>query len=492
MRKLVASGLIVITLWGSLIQPARALPVLPLVAYLIEVAGAHPLLTSVAIHAGIAAITLTDNGAAPTSNGSNAAIQIQLDPYTPLIKPESAIGAAVIDATSQEVIASENHYYWRKTYSGQVFQGYTVAEVATAYFNYAKNVVHAGDIDCPTSNVHSFNEATGQFSVQKCPGFSNVSDTVFKQNNQCVPGDTWNGSACVRNELVCPSNYTLNSGDNKCYANNPDEVQVADAKLQIQRTLDKFQKNPNDPDPVPDNVSISDKEVVVRTPERTTTVKINDDSSVDIKEVVQTPDGNTEENKVKVSAPTPGNAPEVQSKSSSKYPGQSTANGGAAVPGTGTGESGTPNAPATPTTVLNLPDNLARTDKQCGYDDAHPCKVEIQGDGKLKIDEEGTPGEFTSEHGDQIDAKFDELETFIENQTDGVGQGLENPLIGKLTSGGCTNPEFNVSEVNANAKSTIPICDYIPDLHPWLALFAYVMSALAIYRIWFTRTGGNA
>jgi hypothetical protein len=497
MRKIVASLLTASLLWCSLVLPARALPVLPLVAYLLEVAGAYPLITSVAIHtAAIVAIELTNNGSSPTSNRSNVAIQIQLDPYTPLIKPESAVGPAVVDSITDNVVQSEQQLHYALT-GLTTHRSYSLDALAAAYLaEYRAAGSPAFAVGC--SNVTVANYETRQIFIDRCPGYSDTT-TVAGLVTACVPGDTWNGSACVRPQTTCPPDYTLNTGDNKCYANNPDEVQVADAKLQIQRILDKFQKNPNDPDTVPDHVSIEDKDITIQTPERTTKVHINDDSTVDIREIVHTPDGNTQENKVKLSAPTPGNAPEVISKSTSNYPGQSSAPspapgvpGGPVIPGTGVGESGTPTGSATPTTVLNLPDNLARTDKQCGYDAAHPCKVELQGDGKLKVDEDGTPEEFTSDHGDQIDAKFDELESFIEQQTDGVGQGLENPLIGKFSGSECTNPLFSVTEVHPNAVASIPACDHIPQLHPWLALLAYVMSALAIYRIWFTRQGGGS
>lgn len=458
MRKFTASILIALTLWGSLILPARAVvPLLPALGYLTGSTLGDALIYSAGLHAAVAAIQLVTNGNPPASDGGNVGIQVQLDPYTPLTTPESAVPPATINATMEEqvVYTSSNRY---------------------------------------------LSQVTGQYVYgEACGGGQDVS-TV---NGSCIAGCSTGQTAsyippgylrCSEIQPTCPEGYTLNATENKCYLGASDS-QVADAKIQVQRILDEFVQNPNDPDPIPPNVTLSPKDITIQTPERTTKVHINEDNTIDVKEIVQTPDGNTQENKVKISAPGAGSAPEVIGKSSSTYPGQSSnpplsdgSPGGAAIPGTGQGESGTPTAPATGTNVLNLPDNLAKTEKQCGYDADHPCKVE----GNIKINEVGTPEEFQTDHGDQLDDQFDELQTFVNEQQDGVGEGLENPLIGKFTSGQCTNPIYDVSEVDAKAKATIPICDYVPQLHPWLALFAYVMSALAIYRIWFTRQGASA
>lgn len=499
MRKFTASLLIAVTLWGSLIAPARALPVLPLVAYLIELAGAHPLITSVAVHAAIASIALTSDGNGPSSSGSNTAIQVQLDPYTPLVTPDSAKPGPVAPNSSEEVVSNEQAYYRFV----DAVPGYSDCIPICHQFSSRNQMGNAAAAaDWGDGRTYTYNSGNTTADPTTPSGSQDI--YIWLDNNvgssrgvygrkvwgSCPSGSNWNGSACVKVITGCPPNYTLNAPDNMCYPNNPNEQQVADAKTQIQRTLDQFAKNPNDPDALPPNVSVGPKDITIQTPERTTKVHINDDSTVDVREIVQTPDGNTQENKVKLSAPGPGAAPEVIGKSQSTYPGQSSnpplsdgSPGGAAIPGTGSGESGTPTGTAAPVQVLKLPDGLAQSDKQCGYDDAHKCKVD------QKIDETGTPDEFQTNHGDQLDAKFDEIQNFINNQQNGVGEGLQHPLDGAFSSE-CRNPEFNAASVKPGAVATIDICSHAAEAQPILRWIAYIFTAVAIYGLWFRRVGG--
>lgn len=363
MKKLFTSFLIASVLWGSVIVPARAFLPLAAIAYLTGATSGlnGALVGSILLHAAIAAIVITSDGNEPAANGSNTAIQIQLDPYTPLITPESAKPPSTMPATATEQIVSstETHSVYHCPTDLHESQSSCIASLNAAF---CCSVQYQSIISETSSNytakwLRSDDGGTGNSTFSK--------STVAG----CPSGSTWNGSSCISTAYTCPSGYTLNSSDNICYVNNPDETQVADAKTQIQRILDNFQKNPNDVDSLPENVSLASKDVVIQTPERTTKVHINDDSTVTVTEISVTSDGNTNVDSVKISAPGVGQAPEVIGKTNNKYSGQQLGSGGTSsginspqIPTTdGTG-AGTPSSPAAGTNVLNLPANLAKTE----------------------------------------------------------------------------------------------------------------------------------
>lgn len=490
MRKLTASLLIAAVLWGSLIAPARAfVPLLfPYAAgSVVTTEGTIALsavLSTVTIGGAIALLTMTDNNSAPAANGSNAAIQIQLDPYTPLVTPESAQASPVVDQVTTETVVSDAQVSYILSNGGSG----TASGFGSSTFS-SPSALQSAVISYVISHNPSISPvspgAVGSSSFQYFWSDGTSEWQSIYSVGQCATGSTWNGSDCVQTTQSCPSGYTLNTSDNRCYVNNPDEQQVADAKNQIQRILDKFQKNPNDPDPLRQGVTVTDTKVTVQTPQSTVTAEISPDQSVTLKEVTATPDGNTKVDKVKLSPPTPGQAPEVIGKDSKIVPGQKSGDpGGTGVnsPIEPTDDAGNATEPAAATTVLNLPDNLAKTEKQCGYDAEHPCQT--------KIDEADTPEDFQTNHGDDLDGQFDELQTFINEQENGVGAGIENPFIGKFASGGCVDPTFSASDIYAGASASIPICSHKSDIDPWTSLAAYVFSAIAIYGIWFRRLGG--
>lgn len=380
MRKFTASLLIAFTLWGSFIAPAKA--VFPIIGavYLasVDTLGAtltHTLIASAGLHAGIAAIEIMSDSSQPAANGSNTAIQIQLDPYIPLTNPESAaVPPPTVAPVNQETVVSTTqvHYKHQDAYCN----GLSISPAYEGSFGAVRDLWKnrvVGDNSCQCGSrgrtVSITNENPPAFSYEvKCAddGYSyGVSNGNFQTINSCEPGATWNGSACVKMVESCPSGYTMNEPENLCYSNSPTQQQ-ADAKTQIERILDNFQKNPNDPDPIPENLLVRPKDIVISTPERTTKVHINDDGTSTVTEISTTSDGNTKVDKLNISAPGPGSAPTVIGKESQVIPGQESgpADPDATVnspvpPGT---SSGSPKPAAGSTTVLNLPDNLAKTE----------------------------------------------------------------------------------------------------------------------------------
>lgn len=481
MRKSLAFLLIAAMLWGSVIAPARALIIAPLIPYLMGLTTAEQVALggSVALHVVIASIALTNDGNEPAANGSNTSLQIQLDPYTPLVTPESAQPSPTSPLQPQQVVVTSGDYHYTYFHTGG-----SKNTCAAACDTYTASNQFGATFACTSDN------AAYPSGTYVC--------TEYWQGNQyththgtgtasgCPEGADFDGANCVKTVNSCPDGYTFNATTQSCNISNPD-TQVPDQKTQIVRHNNEFLKNPNDPDPIPENLLVRPKDIVISTPERTTTVHINEDSTVTVTDIKPTANNTTTKDQVTISAPTPGNPPTVIGRNTQTYPGQesgpadpgSTSNS-PIVPGT---SSGSPTSPAAGTTVLNLPENLAKTEKQCGYDAAHPCKV--------TIDEGEAPSDFDNSARDTaLDGKFDELQTFINSQDNGVGEGIQNPLIGKLPSGQCTDFVYDVTEVNPNARATIPLCEHMADIQPWTQFFAYIASAILIYGIWFRRLGG--
>lgn len=468
MKKLTASFLIAVTLWASVIAPAKA--VFPIIGavYLasVDALGAtltHTLIASAALHAGVAAIELTSDSSAPSSNGSNSAIQIQLDPYTPLTTPASALAPATSPYTQTQVVVSD-------------------AQEHPVYHTYVGSFLSASDaisaINAVSANckwTYTSEDRTRFYSTYSCKDGStgNSADDVSYVFG-CPSGSSWDGSHCVETVNTCPPGYTMNTTTQSCNRNN-DDVQVPDNKIQITRSGDTMQQNPNDPDPIPENLLVRPKDVVISSPERTTTVHINDDGTIEVKDITLS-NGNTNVDKLKLSAPTPGQAPQVIGKSNQQYPGQesgpadpdATVNS-PVIPGT---ESGTPSSPATGTSVLNLPANLAKTEKQCGYDAEHPCKVELKNEA-LESTELST-GQFETAASDHL------------SNLQGVGEGGDhgfswswNPFE-SINAGACTPPQFHVGFVDLNFSDFCTKIAWVRDL---LGFVIYVSTGMALFSI---------
>lgn len=475
MKKITSSFLIVLVLWASVIAPARALVWFPLLTGASGIEGA--LVGAAGLAAAVAAMEFSTNGDSPSASRDNVGLQIQLDPYTPLIVPDSAKPAPVIDSQQHSGESS----YRRNASASTDYSG--VSKSATPEIAAAKHMaeypIHEGTSYYTATQLSVSTYGVTVHEKRFSSTGSLLSEYDFTYPWIVTTGDSW---------VDCPSGYILNTGDNKCYTTAVNEQQVADAKLQIERTLNKFRKNPNDPDPVPPNVSISDSEVKVQTHERTTSAKINADGTATIKDITVSPDKQTTNvDTVKISAPTPGQPPQVIWKNHGTFPGVQL---GGDIPSGNYGPieptvDGTVGGAAVPAaTNLNLPENLARTDKQCGYDAAHPCKVELN--------EGEAPAPFEAPQIDQLDGQFDQLQTFINQRENGVGQGIQNPLTSKFSGRQCTDPGFDASDVRPNAKATVPICAHMAEIEPWTTLAAYIASAVLIYGIWFRRLGGPA
>jgi hypothetical protein len=378
MRKFTASVLIAITLWGSFVAPARAfVPLLyPMAVGSVTTAEGTIALSAVASTATvgsiIALVAMTTDKSPPASNGSNVALQVQLDTYTPLPTPQSASAPETSPYVQQEVVVNEVIGYYEAGSPSGANYGYSASDACNkavtavnAYFSGSWSVQNCSSLPVGTNGSWRTNtNANGYYSG----GLRHFGGSCY------APSVASNGK-CVVLQDTCPSGYTLNTTTQSCNRNSTD-VQVPDQKTQITRTANTLQKNPNDPDPLPSNVTVSPQEVVIKALDSKTNIKINPDGSSEIIVIERGPNDSTKESKLQLSAPSPGSSPTVTGKQVNTIPGQENGPDGEPVlPGEA---SGTPSAPAGSTNVLNLPANLAKTEKQCGYDEDHKCTTDVK------------------------------------------------------------------------------------------------------------------
>ncbi|WP_146187215.1 hypothetical protein [Novimethylophilus kurashikiensis] len=105
------------------------------------------------------------------------------------------------------------------------------------------------------------------------------------------------------------------------------------------------------------------------------------------------------------------------------------------------------------------------------------------GEPACKTDESGTPSSY-SDGGktDGLNAQFDDLNSKITSQTNGVGNGLEMPNA--FSTGGCSNPSFN--------NQSIDVCETAFLVQPYTKFGAYILTLYGIWGLWFRRMGGAA
>lgn len=438
MRKLIAHITLVVFLWASVVNPAKA--VMPLIgaaavwffnqtaATQIAIGG------SVALHAAIAAISFTSDSSSPDNTGTNKTLTVQLDPNVPLIAPSSAAATASIPATN----------------GGNVgYCGASCASIKSAIIN-----------AYTPQTVGNIAEISGVYWSSTY----NIWVVNYKWTLSGGGTTNWHGpSGDVQINWTCPSGYTL-SGQT-C---NVSTAQQSDNKGTIIRTGNSFSTDPNDPDVLPSNVTVSSNKVTVKNPNgRTDEVVIEPNGTLSTYHWEPNSSGDTVQTKVTASAPSAGSPVEVTSVETKTFSGTSSTTGGA---------SGT-SSPTSQTQVVgnvNLDKTGLATDgKQCGYDAAHPCKVEI--------DTTGLGTNAVSQ--DDYSAKALAHQTQLEAVGAGGDHGFTwewNPLS-TLSTGSCTDPTFVIG--GKNYIDLTGFCDKVAYLRGFFEFMLYISTGIALFNI---------
>lgn len=481
MKKLIAILAISSLLWVSVITPAKAW-VLPVLAragvYVLDKVAALSTAqkinygASVAVHAVVASLVLTDDDQPPATDGSNTMLQIQLDPDTPLIKPASAATQpATVAATPQEQVVSDLQVSYYHSGSGCWNTG-------TTYYPSKDALGAAMASQCtsaPTS--YTYTGFSGNYVM-----FQRYDDGVLAANTNkfwystasCATGSTWNGSDCVQTVYTCPANYTL-SGQT-C---NSTMTEPLDNKVRINRTGNTFSKDSTDPDPLPDNVTIAGGNTVTAKtcgfdsahpcpstiPPKTVQVRADTNGTVSIISAQPTANSNTEVKGVTLSAPAGENNPPVVVGTKEEL-----------IPGTGgtIGELDDTTPASDGTNVLNLPANMATTDKQCGYDAAHPCAVTLGDFGDL-----GTNDLPSTD----LDTAADAHKAIIDGIGEGGDHGFEwswNPFD-TLTTGGCSAPTFMAA--GKNWLNLDDFCTKVAYIRTFMEFMLYIATGYGLFNI---------
>lgn len=467
MRKLIAHITLAVFLWASVVSPAKA--VMPLLgaaavwffnqtaATQIAIGG------SVALHAAVAAITFSSDTSQPNDTGSNKTLTVQLDPYVPLIAPASAGSQpATLPATSAEVVVSnEQKTYIVSGYCSTAPSGYSPSPSAACQ-KHATNY-------CKANFTATYNSVTNNNETCVVNEFYN--GTPWGQDykgisvsNTCTPGTTWNGSACVETQLTCPSGYTLSGST--CNLTNP--TQASDNKKQVLRSGNTFSQDPYDPDVLPDNVTVTSNKVTVKNPNgRTDEIVIEPNGTLSTYHWEPNAAGDTVQTKVSASAPSAGSPVEVTGVETKTFSGSSSSTGGS----TGT------TTPTSQTQVIGDVQldktGLASDSKQCGYDAAHPCSVQL--------DTTGLGSNTLSSSG------LDDASSAHVSYLESIGQGGEhgwtwdwNPLS-TITTGTCSDPSFII-----NGKSYVDLtgfCDKVEWFRGFLEFMLYISTGIALFNI---------
>lgn len=486
MRKLLASFLIVSVLWASIIAPARAFAPLVGLAYLTGANGLQGSLIGASLLASaVAAITLTSDGNESVANGSNVAIQIQLDPYTPLITPDSAQSPQTSPFVQQVQIVSDT-------------ETHPVYHCPTAQYESQSDCLASLNQDscCSIQYDSIISETATNYVAQYHRVYeSGGGQSTFSKSTVagCSTGATWNGTNCVTTQNSCPAGYAMDTTTQSCNLINTD-TQVVDNKTQIVRQNNEFIKNPNDPDPIPENLLVRPSDVIISTPEHTTTVHINADGTITVTEIKPTENNTTTKEVVNISSPTPGSSPQVTSKSKQQYSGQESGPADPAspvnspqVPGTG---SGTPSSSASGTTVLNLPANLAKTEDVQEVRDKLTTANEKLTDINKSVRTDVDSSVLADKNA--VTGKFDQGNTDVDKFFDDAKADLDGMLAAPLDAHGVTwewlpeIPSADCQSFSYGAGGHVFAWDFCPvaqKIRDLLGYVLYILTAFLLFNI---------
>lgn len=470
MRKLTAYITLTAFLWLSVITPAKAfLPAIAAWAATLTTAEQVALGSSIALHTAIAAIKFTSDNSAPASDGGNVTLQVQIDPNTPLVLPDSATATApaTVAATQQ----ANTPYTSTKSYN----IGYSCNQNYPTISGTTASAVCSGIEPQRQDAIARCNYAvvtlTGPTEPNKC-NYSNGGQYTLTQ--ACPDGGTVDGSGTCNGgtKVSCPSGYTRSGTTLTCNLTNPSVAQVSDNKKNVSRSGNTFVQDSNDPDTLPSNVTVTSNKVKVDNGNKHDEVVIETNGTVSYYHWEGQTDGTTKQQKTSISAPSGGAAgtTQVTGTDTSSFAGSGDNTGGSG--GTGATSS---NVNVTGGTVQATLDKsgLATDGKQCGYDAAHPCKVEVDTTGL------GTNAISQDDYSTKSAAHLAKLEE--------VGQGGDhgftwdwNPLS-SLNTGACSDPTFMIG--GKNYIDLTGFCDKVAYLRGFFEFMLYITTGIALFNI---------
>ena len=433
------------------------LPAAIIAAMELTTAGEIALESSIAIHAGVAAIVFKNK-----DNPTQTALSVHLDPNKPLITP--AGWTPPVDNHSNPT-------------PPQTVSPSFVYVIAYNNIDSAPTIAGACQISAQKNNVtYASNSDRGSYAL--C--FSNTGayyDQVYQSN-------------------TCPTGYGLSNGT--CNTINASAVmKPSDNVCEIQRVGNSFKPDTQDPDcanpsnlakaiaaldPTQKQITVTDKAT-----QQVTTVKIMDNGSSQVIHDVPQSNGTTTRDTIDVSPTADGQTQEVTGTKHETFQGQGTQ---ATLPSTSQGslDISSLNKESTQTHISAELDSLST--KQCGFDISHPCNS--------KLDESGVDAVTSNLQGTKssqlstIDGWYDSLIQKGNQTTEGVGHGYTTPITDILPDGGtCENPVFDATNIFPTAIATLHICEHSSEVQPLLKWATYVYTLVACWGVLFTKVGGT-
>jgi hypothetical protein len=235
--------------------------------------------------------------------------------------------------------------------------------------------------------------------------------------NVCPSNSTWNGTACVKPVETCPAGW--HKVGSYCTSDSPKFP--FDGYKSYRNDNGTPVPDPKDPDPAPTQQPAPERTGVdpAGNPYKEK-VELKPDGGLKIETRTQTqPDG----------LPSSVTNQQIETDAGGKVINISTTSNPGTLPTTDPTTS-----PQTPLVKVEFPKDYSRDTKQCGYDAAHPCAVEIKTEGDL-TDIPTTP----------IAEAYAQHESVLTNIGQGGDHGFNwtwNPFE-SITTGACTDPRLD-------------------------------------------------